>query len=64
MVSSFAEVAEATSRVPDFSSSMHHFLYRGDDGLPARLAFGDGTQVLAVADPPVHTVHRKVVFPT
>jgi cytochrome P450 family 144 len=63
IVSSFALVAEATGRVDDFSSSMHHLLYRGDDGLPARLAFGEGTQVLAVADPPVHTVHRKVVFP-
>ena len=63
VVSSFAHVADATSRVPDFSSSMHHFVYRGDDGLPARLPFGDGTQILAVADPPVHTLHRKVVFP-
>jgi cytochrome P450 family 144 len=63
VVSSFAHVAEATSRVPDFSSSLHHFLYRGDDGLPARLPIGDGTQILAVSDPPVHTVHRKVVFP-
>jgi cytochrome P450 len=63
VVSSFALVAEATGRVDDFSSSLHHFLYRDGDGLPARLAFGEGTQVLAVADPPVHTVHRKVVFP-
>ena len=29
---------------------MHHFLYRDGNGLPARLAFGEGTQVLAVAD--------------
>ncbi len=63
VVSSFAMVAEATSRVEDFSSSMHHLLYRRPDGLPGRLGFGAGTQVLAVADPPVHTVHRKVVFP-
>src|SRR5271156_5147163 len=63
IVSSFALVVEATGRVDDFSSSMHYLLYRGDNGLPARLAFGEGTQVLAVADPPVHTVHRKVVFP-
>jgi cytochrome P450 len=63
IVSSFALVAEATGRVPDFSSSMHHLLYRGNDGLPARLPFGEGTQILAVADPPVHTVHRGVVFP-
>jgi cytochrome P450 len=63
VVSSFALVVEATGRVDDFSSSMHYLLYRGGNGLPARLAFGEGTQVLAVADPPVHTVHRKVVFP-
>jgi cytochrome P450 len=63
VVSSFAHVADATNRVADFSSSMHHFLYRDDDGLPARLPFGDGTQILAVADPPVHTTHRKAVFP-
>jgi cytochrome P450 len=63
VVSSFALVVEATGRVDDFYSSMHYLLYRGDNGLPARLAFGEGTQVLAVADPPVHTVHRKVVFP-
>lgn len=63
VVSSFAAVAEATGRVADFSSRMHHFLYRGEDGLPARLPFGEGTQILAVADPPVHTVHRQVVFP-
>jgi cytochrome P450 len=63
IVSSFALVVEATGRVDDFSSLLHHLLYRGDDGLPARLTFGEGTQVLAVADPPLHTVHRKVVFP-
>jgi cytochrome P450 len=63
VISSYAYVAEATGRVDDFSSSMHHLLYRGDDGLPARLPLGDGTQILAVADPPVHTLHRKVVFP-
>jgi len=63
VVSSFALVVEAAGRVPDFSSSMYHLLYRGEDGLPARLAFGEGTQILAVADPPMHTVHRGVVFP-
>jgi cytochrome P450 len=63
IVSSFALVAEAAGRIDDFSSSMHHLLYRGDNGLPARMALGEGTQVLAVSDPPVHTVHRKVVFP-
>jgi len=63
IVSSYASVVEATGRVEDFSSSMHHFLYQGDDGTFCRLPFGEGTQVLAVSDPPVHSVHRKVVFP-
>lgn len=63
IVSTFALVVEATGRVDDFSSSMHYLLYRGGNGLLARVAFGEGTQVLAVADPPVHTVHRRVVFP-
>jgi cytochrome P450 family 144 len=63
VVASFAHVAQATGRVEDFSSRMYHFLYRDDAGLPRRLAFGDGTQTLAAADPPVHTVHRKAVFP-
>jgi cytochrome P450 len=63
VVASFAHVAEATGRVEDFSSRMYHFLYRDDAELPARLVFGEGTQTLAAADPPVHTVHRKAVFP-
>src|SRR3954453_13591612 len=58
-----AGVAEATDRIGDFSSSLHHLLYRSDEGLPARLPFGEGTQVLALANPTVHTVHRKAVFP-
>ena len=64
VISSYAYVAEATGRVDDFSSSMHHLLYRGDDGLPARLPLGDGTQILAVADPPVHTLHRNCLLYT
>ncbi|MDH5236338.1 MAG: cytochrome P450 [Acidimicrobiia bacterium] len=63
VVSSFAQIAEATGRVEDFSSRMYHFLYRDEAGLPLRLAFGEGTQALAVSDPPVHTVHRMAVFP-
>ena len=63
-VSSFDLVAEATGRVEDFSSNLRCLLYRGDDGLPCRLAFGDGSgQVLATADPPAHAVHRSTIFP-
>ena len=63
VVSSFAAVVEATGRIDDFSSNLHHFLYRDDEGLPARLPLGGGADVLAVADPPVHKVHRQAVFP-
>jgi len=64
VASTFETVADATARVADFSSNMRCLLYRDEHGLPARLAFGDaGGQTLATADPPIHTVHRSVVFP-
>ncbi|WP_067662384.1 cytochrome P450 [Nocardia miyunensis] len=64
-VSTFGLLAEAVSRVDDFSSNIECLLYRDDSGLPARLTFGGGTdgQVLATADPPLHPVHRNAVFP-
>ena len=64
VASTFETVADATARVADFSSNMRCLLYRDDHGLPARLDFGDGGGfTLATADPPIHTVHRSVVFP-
>jgi len=63
IVSSFSLVAEAASRVEDFSSNMRALLYRDDDGLPGRLSFGDvGVDALATADPPLHKLHRDIVF--
>jgi cytochrome P450 len=63
IVSTFGLVAEATSRVADFSSNMRALLYRDDEGLPGRIAFGDvGVDALATADPPIHKLHRDVVF--
>jgi cytochrome P450 family 144 len=63
-VSTFELVAQAASRVEDFSSNINFLLYRDDDGLPCRLPFGDaGVQALATADPPMHTLHRSTVFP-
>jgi cytochrome P450 len=39
-------------------------LYRDPDGLPARLDFaGAVAPTLAAADPPLHTIHRRAVFP-
>jgi cytochrome P450 len=64
VISSFALLLEAVTRPEDFSSTMTCLLYRDSDGLPARLAFGDAaTPTLAAADPPVHTIHRRAVFP-
>jgi len=65
IVSSFAAVTEATNRVDDFSSNLRGLLYRTADGLPGVLPFdaGEGADALATADPPMHTAHRKAVFP-
>jgi cytochrome P450 len=64
-VSTWDLVAEATSRVDDFSNHFRHTLYRSDDGALAVIVAGeDGPpDVFAGADPPVHTAHRKLFFP-
>jgi cytochrome P450 len=63
-ISTFELLSEAVARPEDFSSTMHCLLYRDGDGLPARLDFGDAAMpTLATADPPVHTTHRRAVFP-
>ena len=64
VVSSFALLTEAASRIEDFSSNMRCLLYRDENGLPARFPFGEaGVDTLATADPPVHTLQRSTVFP-
>src|SRR5271169_4669265 len=63
-ISTYALLSEAVARPEDFSSTMKCLLYRDGDGLPARLDFGDAAMpTLATADPPVHTTHRRAVFP-
>jgi cytochrome P450 family 144 len=63
-ISTFNLLSEAVARPEDFSSTMRCLLYRDEDGLPARLDFGDAaTPTLAAADPPLHTTHRRAVFP-
>ena len=63
VVSTYPLVAEAASRVEDFSSHMRHLLYRSESGIPGRLSFGEaGADALATADPPAHKSHRGVVF--
>lgn len=64
IVSTFELLLEASARVVDFSSAMKCLLYRDEAGLPGRFTFGDaGGQVLATADPPLHEIHRRAVFP-
>jgi len=64
IVSSYAAVSEVVSRVDDFSSNLHAILCRSALGTPALVPFeAGGLKTLAVADPPVHTAHRRTVFP-
>jgi cytochrome P450 len=64
VVTSFPLVMEATARVEDFSNNMEALIYRDEQDLPMRLDFGgEGVQTLATADRPLHTLHRKIVFP-
>jgi cytochrome P450 len=65
VVSTFDAIAEAVRRTDDFSSHLRMLLYRNDDGSPASMPFDAGphANVLATADPPEHTHHRKTVFP-
>ena len=64
VVSTHDAVTEVVSRVDDFSSNLHAILYRGALGAPELLPFeAGGLQTLAVADPPLHTTHRRAVFP-
>jgi cytochrome P450 len=66
-VNSYAAVTEACRRVEDFSSNLVYLLYRDAEGLPGRelhrLGQGEGPQILATADPPVHARHKKLISP-
>lgn len=66
LVSDPALVRDATGRPGDFSSNMVSMIHRGRDGAAtpfAMLAYGDPGNVLAIADPPDHTRHRKLLQP-
>lgn len=64
LVTRHALLEEAARRVDDFSSNLRGVLYRGRNGMPARLMHGGKiVQSLATADPPAHAVHKKAVFP-
>lgn len=64
VVTSADLVIEAVGRIDDFSSNLTSLVYRGADGRPCvfdMAPLGDATHVLATADPPVHTKHRKLM---
>lgn len=62
MVSSFALLAEAARRVADFSSELKVMLYRRVDGHLGTIDV-QSPATLSIADPPLHTRHKQMVFP-
>jgi cytochrome P450 len=67
LVTSAALVNEAVARFDDFSSNLTSLIYRGEDGSPRifdMTPLGDAIHVLATADPPTHTRHRKLLQPS
>jgi cytochrome P450 family 144 len=59
-------VREAVGRPSEFSSNLVSLLYRDENGFPASFdmaPLGDPIHVLAVADPPFHATHRKLLQP-
>ncbi|MBV8950651.1 MAG: cytochrome P450, partial [Actinobacteria bacterium] len=63
LVSTWALVTEAAGRVSELSNHFRRGFFTDDDGGVAVLDLGNGPDVFAGADPPEHTVHRKVFFP-
>lgn len=64
VVTSYDAVCEVVARTEDFSSNLSALIYRHDDGSPGIEPFGgEWTNVLATADPPMHTLHRATVVP-
>ena len=64
LVSDPSLVREAVNRVEDFSSNLVSLLHDDGSGCPVPFALaapGDPVHVLATADPPVHTAHRKLL---
>ena len=57
-------IREVVGRPSEFSSNLVSLLYRDDKGCPVAFGlapFGDPIHVLATADPPIHTRHRKLL---
>jgi cytochrome P450 len=59
-------ICDAVARTSDFSSNLVALLHRGPNGLLQRFELapmGDPTHVLAIADPPDHSVQRRLLQP-
>ena len=59
-------IREAVGRPDEFSSNLVSLLYRDDTNRPASFGLaplGDPVHVLATADPPLHSRHRKLLQP-
>jgi cytochrome P450 len=66
VVSTAELVADAVARPNDFSSNLLSLMFRGDGGRPVvfdMTHLGSGIHVLATADAPTHTIHRKLLQP-
>jgi cytochrome P450 family 144 len=66
LVSDPGLIREAVARPKDLSSNLVSVLHLGENGGPVTFdmgAVGDRTHVLATADPPTHTRHRKLLQP-
>jgi cytochrome P450 len=66
VVSTAALVAEAVARPEEFSSNLTSLLYTDDAGHPTVFDMshrGAAIHVLATADPPNHTAHRRLLQP-
>jgi cytochrome P450 len=59
-------VLEAVERIEDFSSNLTATMVYHDDGTVApfgMVPLGDPSHALAIADDPVHAMHRKILLP-
>jgi cytochrome P450 family 144 len=66
LVSDPSLIREAVGRTSEFSSNLVSLLYRDEGGGPINFdmaPLGDPIHVLAVADPPNHAAHRKLLQP-
>lgn len=65
LVATWDGILEVLQRTDDFSANLTGVLVRGDEGQPDvfELPLNFGTQVIATADEPDHSVHRRLVHP-